>query len=437
MGLYDVVWTAIIFGELFLGFKLADACYRYSLKNKNIEYYFSIGFLLILVISLLALLSIVISLMFYSYEYPYLITVSLLVIISKLFITLYLEFLRAKERFKKYRRSGMFLATGYILSCFGQVYLYPGFDVISFFVGLLLVNFLYLIGNILCFYNTSFLIINKEDMNKELKQILIFGLTLQPSALSWWFLRFSQRWIVLLYFGLEAVAMVSVSSYPFLVFSALSTYMYMAAQRAMFKVHDEGQEGIGAPASQYRVIRSIYLALSVAIFIGIDALSVFIFPDELFNRVVALTCLYGGLFLAIGSYFGNVYMAQLRVGAASVTAILSAVLGALFTIMALYLFGVNGFAIGVLAGGVTLFLLRLLDPHIYKIFVDARLDLIFYLLVTISFLVQLEMPIIVQTIYFLVLSCVLGLIMARDQYCRSKIKKVLTFLSKGVRGGEN
>jgi O-antigen/teichoic acid export membrane protein len=427
MGLYDVIWTAIIFFELFFGLKIADACYRYALKESMPEKYFSLGFFLITIISLLALLVLFVGIFFSALDYKYLIVVGFLIVISKLFISLYLEFLRAKCDFKAYRRSGIVITLGYLINCFGQVYLYRDFDVASFYTGFLFVNCIYIVYVLsdvlpsLRFKNIDF---NKTN---ELNKIFIFGLKLQPSAMSWWFLRYSQRWIVMFYLGLDAVAMVTISSYPFVVFTALSTYMYMAAQRAIFKWHDEGGDDSEEVAvGQYRIIRSIYLLLALGVFILVEALSEYIFPDVLFNREAALICLLGGFFMATGSYFGNVYMAQLRVGAASFTSILSAIFSLFITWWALGQFGVSGFSIGVLAGGALLFILRLFDSNICSTFFALKLDFVFYIVVILSFWGMLELAILVKIIYLLMLVGFLVLSMVFDDYSRGLIKLFMT-----------
>jgi O-antigen/teichoic acid export membrane protein len=231
----------------------------------------------------------------------------------------------------------------------------------------------------------------------------------------------------MLYLGLEAVAMVTISSYPFVVFTALSTYMYMAAQRAIFRWHDQGgSDGEKVAVGQYRIIRSIYLLLALGVFILVEALSEYIFPDALFSREAALICLLGGFFMAIGSYFGNVYMAQLRVGAASFTSILSAAFSLFITWWALDQFGVSGFAIGVLAGGALLFVLRLFDSNIYSTFFDLRLDFVFCSAVIISFWGMLELAMLVKIIYLFTLVGFLVLLMVFDDYSRGLIKLFMT-----------
>jgi O-antigen/teichoic acid export membrane protein len=433
MGLYDVIWTAIIFFELFLGFKLADACYRYALKNKRPEYYFALGFFLIAIVSLAALLVALVSLTIFPLDYTYIILVGLLIVVSKLFISLYLEFLRAKENFTAYRHSGFMITIGYIFNCFGQAYLYTGFDVASFYTGFLLVNCFYIIYMWAVFPSNLYLNVLKLNKRNELNKIFSFGLRLQPSALSWWFLRFSQRWIVMFYLGLDAVATVTISSYPFLVFSALSTYMYMAAQRVIFKWHDEDQnkdEGEKVTVGQYRIIRSIYLLLSLGIFILVEFLSEYIFPEVLYSREAALICLLGGFFMAIGSYFGNVYMAQLRVVAASFTSIVSAAFGIFATWWALGQFGVNGFSVGVLAGGALLFILRSFDPNIYRTFFKLKVDLVFYIAVIVSYWAVLESSMSMSIIYLFMLCGFLVLLMNYDNYSRDLMK---LFVVKFVR----
>lgn len=424
MGLYDVVWTAIIFFELFFGFKLTDACYRYSLKANNPELYFGIGFGLIATISILTLCLLVPLIYFLLIEVWDVVLLGALIVISKLFMSLFFEFLRAKEDFVRYRRSGVLITSGYIINCFGQVYFNDGFSVTSFYVGFLAVNLLY-IFNVLIFNRHHFKNLKCNFIfSDSVGPVFIFGIKLLPSAISWWFLRFSQRWLVMLYLGVNAVAVVTISSYPFLVFTALSTYMYMAAQRSIFKWHDGGEDE-GVAIGQYRILRSIYLLLAIGILVLVDVCSVYLFPDDLYDSQAATICIFGGIFMSLGSYLGNVYMGQMRVVAASITSVLSAFLAVITAYWAIGFLGVVGFSIGMFVGGIALFLLRLFDPRVYKTFFSLKQDLFYYLTLMISFIVLINLSIYIKVLYLLLLVILLVLMMYLDGYGKALIMQLV------------
>lgn len=426
IGLYDSLWTLMILLELVFCMKIPDAMFRYGAASAdNTRKLIFNTSCKILAVSVVVLN---VSAFFLYYKFGGLTIIIAALVTTRIFIFVGQEYMRLLKKFAVYRNLNVAIGIGLIFNVLFLTFYKVNFTVEDVYAGYILIHLVSLAftvftiaqnGNAEMYTNLRYVTrINFRD-------ILKYGAMLMPSAVAWWAMRMASRWVAVFYIGLEAAGIVTISLYPFVILTAVSTYMVLSFQRPLFKMLDSK---IYAPEVE------LYDGYSrVAVFSSGYFLTVFFsFTKNIgwsffleANTNIVLMAMISGVYLSMAAFYGVVYSALLRVGRASINSVVSAAFSILVMIISVNSMGIISVGLGMMSGALALFIVRRLDYLVIRYRMSVKKELLFFGLVAIGYYLAIKMPV-VSIFVFIVIFNILAWVFCKDFFKESldKLKGV-------------
>lgn len=190
-----------------------------------------------------------------------------------------------------------------------------------------------------------------------------YSLPLVPSSLSWWLLSNVNRYVIAVVLGVSATGLYSAASKIPNFLSLIASVFYFAWTLSAFQEYQRSDvKGF------FRTTFTIYQA-SLSIGCGVLILAaewiagVLLQKDFYTAWTVIPTLLVAFYFNTLGMFFGSVYTTAMKTRAAALTTIAGAVVTVSLSIPLVHVFGLEGAALSVAAGTLTLLVSRAWDTR--------------------------------------------------------------------------
>lgn len=382
LGLYDTLWVTLLFLELLFGLKISDGLFRYaSTSSPEKQKIFLSSALKICTVSVF-ILTIVLSFYFLLFINELWITIFLMFFIVSIRLYLYIiqEYHRAILNLAAYTLIGLMIGFGYLINVIIQYVIFENLNIQQIFMGVLAVNFVTLTFAFKNIPKNSFVKTNIKDIKKLMK----FGLSLLPSALAWWSMRLSSRWIVFSVLGASAVAFVTKVSYPITLLGALVNYSNMALQRKLFK-NIETNTKQSENKQIYEIYRFFIMMSSIFVVLACYFIIETYFMEFIDGKKVIALLGLSTVFMGLASFYGTFYSAKFMILKASVTSLFAAIICLFLTYFFVVLIGVEGFSYATLVSAILFWIIRAADKKlsigVSTFFSDVR----FFIVIIICF----------------------------------------------------
>ncbi|MFW6009275.1 MAG: lipopolysaccharide biosynthesis protein, partial [archaeon] len=219
------------------------------------------------------------------------------------------------------------------------------------------------------------------------KGLLQYSLPLIPTALSWWIMKLSDRWLLNYYLGLEANGIYAISNkFPALLMTINSIFYLAWQESALTGYNDDNRD------EYYTEMFNMYMVFqftSVLCLIAFTKLIMSLIISSDFYEAWRFTYfLYlGAVFFSFSSFYGTGYLSAKETKGSFITSIWGAIVNIAINILFIPIIGIQAASISTLASCLLMWILRERQTRAYfniKINLKKFCILIFLILLFIS-----------------------------------------------------
>ena len=352
IGLYDLVLTSILLVEPLITLKIIDGVYRYLIagdEDKDSIIWTSFAFTIVSSIFVTSIFIIFIP----SDAIPYKMEICLL-LLSKVFYTFFSESVRGYKKNIEY-------AVGGILSTAITLFLSIGALVVleDKLRGLIVATS---IAYFLCCVYYQYILklkIRGVFFNKYLLKVLIlYSIPLIPSAINWWAMRLSNRYVISSNLGLESNAVIAISMTLPSIVAVIGQIFYLAWQEKSFLSID-----VGAKDSYFSTVYNQYVSVQFLIctlaFLMSEMTYYLIFPSE-YSESWRVSYLFfiGAVFNNLSAFLSVGYTGNYNTRGALITSIYGSVANVVTTFLLVDFVGLWAAPVGFVVGFMVLWFSR-------------------------------------------------------------------------------
>lgn len=204
------------------------------------------------------------------------------------------------------------------------------------------------------------------------KEMLIYSIPLMPTALMWWVMNLSDRYIILFTLGASSNGIYAVANKVPTILNIINSVFAQAWQLSAI------EEGDSKNKSKFYT--NVFDIFSITMLIGVSAILVVIKPIIQFGLSESFSIswrympflLIGVVFSSFSSFLGTNYVAMKKTKGALTTSAIGAVLNILLNLILTPRFGLNGTAISTMISFFIVWVIRIFDT---REFVTIKLNI--------------------------------------------------------------
>lgn len=367
-GTMDLITSTAALLVPFICFDIYEATFRFSSdKQYDEKRVFSSSMAVLVPGSIIFLLVIVTSLLLN--DNSYLIIYTGFYVLLDALNNVMSQFLRSRNQMKSFALTGVINSIiVFLMNLLFLVYLKNGLNgwLVSFLLGKIAVTF-YLFYSVRIFKNFSFAYVDKAYIKRFLK----FCAPLVPTAIMWWIMNVSDRYMITFFIGTAATGIYSVATKLPSILSVFENIFYQAWQTTAINTLDD----VDRDKFYSTIFNNYIIILGIAI-LGIlivaKPMVLFLFAENYASAWICMAPLIlGVLFHALSGNLGALYSVFKNTKGAFYSTMVGAVANIILNIIFIPIWGITGAALTTLIGYIVTLLYRWRD---IKQFVDLKLD---------------------------------------------------------------
>jgi O-antigen/teichoic acid export membrane protein len=325
VGLYDLIFTAVLLVEPVVTLKIVDAIYRRLVSAEARDQgliwtgaLFSLGgtsFAVVLFV-----------LFFPSDVFSYKAEAAAF-LVAKVFYTYFSEVIRGYRQNAQYAIGGVILTFATLV--FSLVALFLTEDKLSSLI--LATGLAHFLVGLHFMWRCGFLASKPTFVAVSLSPLLVYSIPLIPSAISWWAMRLSNRFFVTAELGLEGNAMIAIAMTIPSVVVVLGQIFYMAWQESSFTNFDASDRD-GYFSKVYDKYINLQFLLCTVCFLSSELVYQLFFPIDYYDSWrLSYFFFWGAVFNNLAAFLSVSYTGTYNTQGAFYTAVIGAVANVVFT----------------------------------------------------------------------------------------------------------
>ena len=411
-GKWDLVTTTVTMFIPFITFELVSASYRWLLgendKDKK-QAIFTTSFLAIL--KNIIIFNIIALIIGYFINIEYLIFIIIL-INSNIMLSFCQQISRGLGKNKLFVISGL-LNTILIFSINMYLMFIVGLRIESFFIANILSNFIVSI----IIWKTSKLnkLFKRNEKSKELySEFIKYSFPLIPSAISWWVMNVSDRYIIKVFLGAEYNGVYAIANKIPSLLIMFSSIFFMAWKDNVIRESDSNDKNI-----YYSKIFSIYSKFMFGGLIVLIAMSQIILTILVSNSFISawkysIILLIATLFNVFSQFWGTGYHASKQTKSILNTTIVGAIVNIVFNLLFINKLGLYAASISTLLAYLVMWILRIRDKNKnFEIIINKKNIIFLFIILSIITLLSYVKDSIIN-ILIIIISIILCVIINRE-----------------------
>lgn len=420
LGLYDLVMSSLLLAESILTLKISDSIYRYSINSKyNSDEVIWNGILILSICMFIGLLILIPILIYYKFALS-IEFVSL--VIAKIMFNLFSEITRSKRKILLFSIGNILVTLFILLSC--------TISVIVFKKGLRTILELsavsYFIVAIYYMYASEFYNHKIKIKLQYWKIFLVYSLPLLPSAINWWLMRLSNRYIVTNELGISFNAILAISM-------TLPSVMVMMGQIFYFAWQDDSFTNFNSSyrndyfSKVYNNYISFQFLIATFGFLFSEFIYYLIYPST-YNVSWKMSFFFflGSIFNNLSSFLSIGYTGSFKTKGAFISSIYGSAVCVLSTFFLVKYINMWGAPIGFLIGFFTLWVYRTYDTKKFFLVKFNRKLLLSNVAIYMVSVIYVFLGTISEKLYFIISICFLSICVNKFIIVEC-IKKVLFY----------
>jgi len=215
----------------------------------------------------------------------------------------------------------------------------------------------------------------KYFSKSAISDFVLYSLPLIPNAISWWFINSANRYIILYFMGAESNGVYAMSSRVAMALYAVNSIFNLAWQESAITEFDKENRD-----KFYSEVFNRYFVLEMSVvilLIPVSKLFVMFFVSEEFidSWKYMPMLLVGVAFATFSAFFGTGYLSAKKTLGAFSTTIYGAIVNIVLSLLFVPAIGLQGATIGIVAGFITTWLLRVYQTKKYFNIVFKKLEM--------------------------------------------------------------
>lgn len=386
MGFYDLVVITIGLVVPMATIQLSESIYRWLLDTQDGRYHKTISS------SFLTLSGIVLVVLFVFYVFTHFVPIKYKWLIGGYFLIsclhpFFLAVARGMRLNKLYAISGV--VNSAVLVAINWLLLAKfSMGIKALFISHIVASS---VATIMLFYGTKlYKYVSFKSFSKEaISGFVLYSLPLIPNAISWWFINSANRYIILYFLGEESNGVYALSSRVAMALYALNSIFNLAWQESA--ITEFGREHRD---KFYSDVFNKYFILEMSVVILLMPTSklfvMFFVSEEFLDSWQYMPMLLVGVaFATFSAFFGTGYLSAKKTVGAFSTTVYGALVNIILSLFLVPKIGLHGATLGIVAGFITTWLLRVHQTKKYFNIIFKKAEMILMMcLVAISLVVN-------------------------------------------------